>query len=196
MEVLAVLVVTGFKVGVGVVIDDLDRPLGILELHLLLLVPGGNLLLAFPLMGRHAITAWLLLLLLVELLCELLDLPSLLGAMAPRVVHRTPRITLVSAGGLPQLLVTSWAMAPTSHYSSSGGSGSPCQRHIVIVAASLLLLPIFVFVAALSSGICFRHAGLPYLQSKLEMPCMPFCNLGALVCQAEELIDVLHVVCG
>jgi hypothetical protein len=64
MELLAVLIFTGSEVRVAV--DHLDRPLGILELHfLLLLTLVGNLLLAFPLAGMRAITAWLLL---VELL--------------------------------------------------------------------------------------------------------------------------------
>jgi hypothetical protein len=67
VELLAVLIFTGSKV--IVVVDHLDRPLGILELHfLLLLTLVGNLLLAFPLVGMRAIMAWLLLLLLVELL--------------------------------------------------------------------------------------------------------------------------------
>jgi hypothetical protein len=45
---------------------------------------------------------WLLLLLLAELLRELLDLLTLLDAMAPRVVHRAPWPTLVAVGGLVQ----------------------------------------------------------------------------------------------
>jgi hypothetical protein len=48
VELLAALVVTGF--GVVVPVDDLDHPLGVLELHLLLIVAlTGNVLLAFPL---------------------------------------------------------------------------------------------------------------------------------------------------
>jgi hypothetical protein len=51
MELLAALVIAG--VTVRVTVDGLEHPLGILELHLLLLVAlRGNLLLAFPLMGR------------------------------------------------------------------------------------------------------------------------------------------------
>jgi hypothetical protein len=45
VELLAVLIVTGFRVGVAV--DDLDRPLGALELLLLLVALTGNMLLAF-----------------------------------------------------------------------------------------------------------------------------------------------------
>jgi hypothetical protein len=87
VEVLAALVVTGLAVGVA--LDDLNRHLGIPELHLHLIVAlSGNVLFAFPLVGRRAVTVELLLLLLTELLRELLDLPALLGAVAPRVVHR------------------------------------------------------------------------------------------------------------
>jgi hypothetical protein len=81
--------VIGVGIRVGVVIDCLERYLDVLELHLLLLVAlRGNLLLAFPLLGRCAVVARLLLLLLVELLRELPDLPALLQAMVPRVVYR------------------------------------------------------------------------------------------------------------
>jgi hypothetical protein len=155
--------IIGAGVRVGVVIDDLERPLGVLELHLLLLVAlGGNLLLALPLPRRRAITTRLLLLLLAELLHELLDLPALLRALAPRVVYRAPWAALLTTGGLPRPLVASWATAPTSHYSSSGGSGSTNQW-LVVVAVSLLLLSISISAAALSSGICFGLAGLPCL---------------------------------
>jgi hypothetical protein len=51
MELPATLFVTGLRV--GVIIDDLDRSLGILELHLLLVVAlASNVLLAFLLVGR------------------------------------------------------------------------------------------------------------------------------------------------
>jgi hypothetical protein len=89
VELLAVLVVTGFEVRLTV--DDLDRPLGILELHLRLPITlMGNFLLAIPLAGRRVVLARLLLLLLAELLHELLDLPTLLGTMVPGVMHRAP----------------------------------------------------------------------------------------------------------
>jgi hypothetical protein len=91
----------GAGVRVGVVVDSLERPLGVLEFHLLLLVAfGGNLLLTFPLSGRRAIVAWLLLLLLTELLCKLLDLPPFLRVVAPGVVYRAPQTTLVVVEGL------------------------------------------------------------------------------------------------
>jgi hypothetical protein len=57
MQLLVVLLVAGL----GVAVDDLDRPLGIPELHLLLIYLVGNLLLAFPLAGRHATMVRLLL---------------------------------------------------------------------------------------------------------------------------------------
>jgi hypothetical protein len=84
VELLAVLVVAGIRI--GVVVDDLDCPLGVLELHLILVVAlMGNVLLE-----KCAIAVGLLLLLLTELPRELLDLPALLSAMAPGVVHRAP----------------------------------------------------------------------------------------------------------
>jgi hypothetical protein len=69
----------------------------------------------------------LLLLLLVKLLCNLLDLSSLLRAMAHGVVHWAPRPALVTAGGLVRSLVAAWAVAPTTRYCESGGSGSACH---------------------------------------------------------------------
>jgi hypothetical protein len=125
VELLTVLVVTGLRIGVA--IDSLDRPLGILKLHLLLVIAlTSNVLLAFPLMGSCAVAAGLLLLLLVELLRELLDLSALLGTVAPGVVHWAPWPTLVTTEGLAWLLVTAWAVAPTSRCCDSSGSGSAC----------------------------------------------------------------------
>jgi hypothetical protein len=99
VELLVPLVITGH--GVGVAVDDLDRPLGVLELHRLLTIAvTSNMLHAFLLSGRHVIVMGLLLLLLAELLCKLLDLRTLLGTVAPRVVHRASRPTLVAARGL------------------------------------------------------------------------------------------------
>jgi hypothetical protein len=89
VQLLVVLIITGFEVGVRAAIDDLDHPLGVLELHLLLIVTlMDNLLLACPLVRRHAVAARLLL---MEVLCELLDLPTLLGIVALGVVHRAPQ---------------------------------------------------------------------------------------------------------
>jgi hypothetical protein len=191
VELLVVLVVTGLRVGVAV--DDLNHPLGILELHPLVVALMGNVLLAFPLVGRCAIVVRLLLLLLTELLRELLDLLALLGAVAPRVVHQAPWPALITVGGLARLLVVTWVVAPTSRCCDSGDSGSVCQRLIVVVG--LLLLPIFVLATALSSGIYFGLVGLPYLWGRLRVTCTPFCNPCTLVHQAEELRDVFHIVC-
>jgi hypothetical protein len=69
------LVVAGLRVGVA--INDLQFPLGILKLHLcVFLLLRVHLLLALPLEGRRAIVA-LLLHLFVELFRELLDLSAL-----------------------------------------------------------------------------------------------------------------------
>jgi hypothetical protein len=177
MVLLAALIVTGL--GVGVPVDILDRPLGVLELHLLLIIALlGNVLLAFPLVRRYAVTAGLLLLLLTELLHKLLDLPALLRA--------------VTARGLARALVTMWAMTPTSHYCDSGGSRSTCQRLVVVE----LLLPILVLVTALSNDMCLGLVGLPYLWSRLGMPYMPFCSPSAFVRQVEELRDIFHLMGG
>jgi hypothetical protein len=132
----------------------------------------------------------------MELLCELLYLLTLLGVVALGVVHRAPRPALIAAGGLARPLVASWAMTPTNRNSSSGDSGSSDQWFVVVVATRLLLISVSIFDIALSSGICFGLAGFPCLQSRLGVPCMPFCSPGALVRQAEELRDVLHIVCG
>jgi hypothetical protein len=192
VELLAMLVVDRSRVGVAV--DDLDRPLGILELYLLVIALIGNLVLAFLLVGRRVITARLLLLLLAELLCELLDLPALLSVVAPGVVHHAPWPTLVAAGGLARSLLATWVVAPTSRCSNNRGSGSTCQRLVVVIG--LLLLHILVLATALSSSICFRLADLPYLWSSLGVSCMPFCSRDTLVRQAEELKGIFHIMCG
>jgi hypothetical protein len=184
VELFAVLIIAELRV--KVVVDDLDRPLGVLKLHLLLVVAlTGNMLLAFPLAGRCAIMVGLLLLLLAELLRELLDLPTLLGAVGPGVVHRALRPALIATKRLAWLLV--------GHYCDSGGSGSTYQRLVVV---GLFLLPILILATALSNGICFGLAGLPYPRSRLGVPRMPFHSPGALVRQVEELRDVFQLVGG
>jgi hypothetical protein len=135
----------------------------------------------------------LLLLLLVELLCKLLDLPTLFGAMVPRVVHRAWQHTFIATRGLARSLVAEWAMTPTSRCCNSGGSGSACQWLLVV---GLLLLPILVLATTLSSDICFGLAGLPCPRSGLGVPCTPFCRPGIFVRQVEELRDVFHLVGG
>jgi hypothetical protein len=94
----AALVVAGLRVGVA--IDGLQCPLGILKLHLcVFLLLGVHLLLALPLAGRRAILA-LLLHLFTELFRELLDLPALQRSMARGVVHRALRAAVVAIGRL------------------------------------------------------------------------------------------------
>jgi hypothetical protein len=99
VECLATLV--GARVRLGVAVDGFQCPLGVLELHLLLLFGlRVDLLFALLLMGRRAFLARLLLHLLTELLYELLDFPTLLDAVAPRVVHRASCTAIIAAGRL------------------------------------------------------------------------------------------------
>jgi hypothetical protein len=156
VELLAALIVTGLWV--RVVVDDLDRPLGILELHLLIVGLVGNLLLAFPLAGSYAVIVRLLLLLLMELFHKVLDLPTLLSIVVPGVVHQAPRPALIAVGELARSLVTVWAMAPTSCCCDSSNSGSACQQLVVVIG--LLLIIILVLTATLSSSNCFKLLGL------------------------------------
>jgi hypothetical protein len=95
MECLAVLIVAGLEVGEA--IDGLHLPLGILECHFFIpLLFRIYLLFAFPLAGRHAFSARLLLSL-TELLYELLDLPTLTRAVARRVMHHALPSSLLDA---------------------------------------------------------------------------------------------------
>jgi hypothetical protein len=86
-----------------------------------------------------------------------------------------------------------WAVAPTNHCRDSGGSGSTCQRLVVVV---LLLLSILVLATALSSGIYFGLANLPCLRSRLGVACTPFYSPSAFVYQVEELRDIFHLMGG
>jgi hypothetical protein len=136
VERLAALVVTGLRVGVA--IDGLQCPLGILKLHLyVFLLLGVDLLFALPLAGRHAILV--LLHLFAELFRELLDLPALHHGMARGVVHRALHATVIAIRWLTEVFPT---MAPTRHCSCGGGC--PGQQ---LVAASLLLLIVVVAIA-------------------------------------------------
>jgi hypothetical protein len=58
-----------------------------------------------------------------------------------------------------------------------------------------LILLIFV-ATALSRGTCIGLAGLPHLWDRRCMPGAAFYGPGALVCQAEELNNILNVVRG
>jgi hypothetical protein len=105
MERLAALVVAGLRVGVA--IDGLQCPLGILKLHLcVFLLLGVHLLLALPLTGRRAIVT-LLLHLFAELFCKLLDLSALRRCMARGVVHRALRTVVIAIGRLMGVFVAS-----------------------------------------------------------------------------------------
>jgi hypothetical protein len=98
MERLAALVVAGLRVGVA--IDGLQCPLGILKLHLCVF------LLALPLTGRRTIVT-LLLHLFAELFCKLLDLSALRHCMARGVVHRALRTVVIAIGRLMGAFVAS-----------------------------------------------------------------------------------------
>jgi hypothetical protein len=155
MEHLAMLLGVGLRVGEP--IDRLQRPLGILVLHLLILVVlQVHFLLALLLLGRRTVLARLLLLLLVDLLRKLLDLSALLSTVTPGVVHQAPQATLVTIGELSRSLVTVWASTPTYCCSCSGASIG--QR--LVLAADLLLL---LFAPASGSNIYVRLADFPYL---------------------------------
>jgi hypothetical protein len=184
-----VLVVTGLRVGVA--IDGLQCPLGILKLHLcVFLLLGVHLLLALPLAGRRAILA-LLLYLFTELFCELLDLPALRRGMARGVVHRALCAAIIAIGRLTGAFVASRpATAPTRRCSS--GSGRFGQR---LVAANLLLVVVAV-AATLGLG---PDAGLALPLCHLggwEVPGATFRSLGTLVRQAEEHGHILDIVGG
>jgi hypothetical protein len=97
---------------------------------------------------------------------------------------------------LPSLLPEGWCdhLSPCGSWPPSAATVSTCQWLVDVVA--LLLLPILFLADTLSSTICFGFASLSCLRSRLGVPCTPFCSPGALVCQAEELRDVLEIVCG
>jgi hypothetical protein len=148
VECFAALVVA--RLGVRVAIHGLQCPLGVLELHLLVfLLLGVDLLFALPLAGRRAFLVWLLLLF-VELFCELIDLSTLTHAVACGVVHRASGATVITAGHLMGPLVASWVTTPT--HRRSCGSGSTSQRLVVAADLLLLLLLLLVVVAAALSG--------------------------------------------
>jgi hypothetical protein len=115
-----VLVVTGLRVGVA--IDGLQCPLGILKLHFcIFLLLGEHLLLALPLSGRRAILV-LLLHLFTELFRELLDLSALHRGMARGVVHRALCAAVVAIGQLTGVFVTSQtATAPPAAAAAAVG---------------------------------------------------------------------------
>jgi hypothetical protein len=95
VECLAMLF--GVRVRVRVVLYSLQCPLGVLELHLLILVLLRiDLLFALPLAGRRDILAQLSMLL-MELFHELLDFPALSDDVVRGVMHRALSLSLSDA---------------------------------------------------------------------------------------------------
>jgi hypothetical protein len=178
-----------------VAIDDLRCPLGILKLYLyVFLLLGVDLLLALPLVGRHAILA--LMHLFAELFRGLLDLPALRRGMARGVVHRALRATVVAIGRLTGAFVASQTtMAPTLRCSCA--SGCPGQW---LVAASLLLLVVVAAIAIATTwglGPSAGRGALPLCHlGGWGVPGAAFCSPGALVHQIEECGHILDVVGG
>jgi hypothetical protein len=161
-DVEPLLVPVSAGVGVRVAGDCLQHPLGVLELYLLVLVIlWVHLLLALLLSGRCTILALLLLLLLTDLLCELLDFKALLGAVAPGVVHQAFRTALIAVRWLMWALVTTWAMTPTYRCNCNGGSTS---QRLVLAAGPLLLL---LFATALGSSVYVMLVSLRCFWSRL-----------------------------
>jgi hypothetical protein len=99
------LIIAGLRVGAA--IDGLQCPPGILELHIYaFLLLWVRFLFALPLAGRCAILA-LLLHLIAELFCELLDLPAFQCGMARGVVHRALHAAVITIGQLMGAFITS-----------------------------------------------------------------------------------------
>jgi hypothetical protein len=94
--------------------------------------------------------------LLTELLCKLLDLPTLLDVVALGVVYRAPLVALMADGELTWALTTARATTPTSRCCCRGGSSG---QHLILVAGPLLP----PFTAALCSAICVGLASFPCL---------------------------------
>jgi hypothetical protein len=189
MERLATLVVAGLRVGVA--IDGLQFPLGILKLHLcVFLLLRVHLLLALPLEGRRAIVA-LLLHLFVELFHELLDLPALRRGTERGVVHRALPAVVIAIGRLTGVFVTSRATtAPTPRCSC--GIGRSGQRRV----ATSLLLVVVAAATALGLGPGVGLALPLYSLGGWGVPGMALRSLGALVRQAKERRHILDVVGG
>jgi hypothetical protein len=141
VECLATLVDAGVRV--GVVVDGLQRSLGILELHLFVLVLLKiHLLFTLPLAGRRAILAQLLLLI-MELFCKLLDFPALSNAMVPRFMHRALCAIVVAAGHLTRVLVISRATTPLAAVAAAA-VGAPTSGWLLPLVVLLLLLLLFL----------------------------------------------------
>jgi hypothetical protein len=89
--------------------------------------------------------------------------------VARRVAHRATRASVIAAGRLMGVLVSSGASTPTHRDSSSSGGGSSSQR--LVIAADLLLLLFLVLVlilaaTSLGSSAHFGFGTLPCLWSR------------------------------
>jgi hypothetical protein len=187
----------GARVGVRVAVDSLQHPLGVLVLHLLFLVfLRVHLLFALPLVGRRVIMARLLRLLLTDLLHELFDFLACLGAMALGVMHRASHTAVVVVERMTGVLVTTCVMAPTYCFSHSSGCTGQRLNFATDLLSNLLLLILLLLATTLSSGIQIGLVDLLCLWSRWRMLGAALFGPNAVVRKAEELGDVLHVVCG
>jgi hypothetical protein len=174
VESFVALVVAGL--GVGVAIDGLHLPLGILEHHLfILLLLRIHLLFALLMAGRCTFLAWLLLLF-VEVFHELLDLSVLTHAVAHRVMNQALGATVVTAGCLMRALVTSWASAPTHRHNCSYGG---TNQRLVFAFGLLLLIFIIVVATTLRGSHHVRLAILSCPGGRLGVPGMALAHLPA-----------------
>jgi hypothetical protein len=73
--------------------------------------------------------------------------------------------------------------------------GAPTSGRLLSVAFFFLIL-VLVAATSLGSGPCFLLAIFPRLWGGWSMPGTALGGPGTLVCQAEELGDILDVVCG
>jgi hypothetical protein len=72
-----------------------------------------------------------------------------------------------------------------------GALASAALGHLLVV-----VVIIAVVAAALSCGSCIGFVILACLRGRCGVPCTTFCGPSALVRQAEELCDILDVMCG
>jgi hypothetical protein len=182
VEFLATLIGAGVKVKVAA--EGLQHPLGVLELHLLILVLLKiHLLFSFPLAGRRVVLAQLLLPL-TELLRELLDISALSGVVVRGVMHRAPCASIVTIERFMGVLVILQAMAPTSRCWSSCSSMGTSQRLVVATDPLIFLLVvavvvIIVFATALSSSTRIGLSCFLRLWGRWRMPSTALAQLSA-----------------
>jgi hypothetical protein len=129
----------------------------------------------------------------MELLCELIDFPTLSRAVALGVVHQATRATVITVRRLMGAFVTSWTSAPDRCCSSSCGGGSSSQW--LVIAVSLFLLVVLILAAAtLDCSARIGLATLPRLWGRWGVPGIALNGPGAFVHQVEELSDILDVM--